>query len=109
MSGGSQPAIAGMSSRITTATPATGAPIVLMRGEIDAGCAEELRRILRHLGRQHRSVVLDATDATCIDGAVLIVVVAASQRLPGGVWVRGAAGAVRRVFVLAGLEHMLLS
>lgn len=83
MSGANEPALAGASSRFVTAA-AEAAPIVVLRGDIDGGCAEELCRTFRRLGQHHRSAILDVTQVTSIDGAILVVVVTASERLSGG-------------------------
>lgn len=106
---GNGPADSGAAPRISTAEPAGAAMQVFLRGEIDAACAEELRTLFRDALDQHRSAVVDVRDATFMDGAVLIVLVTANARFPGGLWIRGATGLVRRVFVVAGLDHLLIS
>jgi anti-anti-sigma factor len=106
---GSGPSDAGPAPRISTAEPAGAAMQVFLRGEIDASCVEELRELFRHAVDGHRSAVVDVRDATFMDGAVLIVLVTANARFPGGLWIRGAAGLVRRLFVVAGLDHLLIS
>lgn len=108
MPGSHEPTLVGMPSRIITTQPPKGAVRVVLRGEIDIDSAGELRHILRELARSHRSVVIDASAATLIDSTILLVVVAASKRLPGGVWVKGATGGVRRLFVIGGLQHLLI-
>lgn len=105
----SGPPDSGAAPRITTAEPAGAAMQVFLRGEIDASCAEELRELFRRSLAAHRSAVVDVRDATFMDGAVLIVLVTANARFPGGLWIRGATGLVRRVFLVAGLDHLLIS
>ena len=105
----SGPPDSGAAHRISTAEPAGAAMQVFLRGEIDASCAEELRGLFRDALSHHRSAVVDVRDASFMDGAVLIVLVTANARFPGGLWIRGATGLVRRVFVVAGLDHLLIS
>lgn len=99
----------GAAPRISTEEPAGAAMQVFLRGEIDASCAEELRTLFRGALCRHRTAVVDVRDATFMDGAVLIVLVTAHARFPGGLWIRGATGLVRRVFGVAGLDHLLIS
>lgn len=82
--------------------------VVSLRGEVDVGDTERLRELLLLAYAGGQGVVVDVSDATFVDGAVLAVLVRANARCQDAIRVRGACGAVSRMFSVADLEHLLV-
>ena len=90
---------------------ATHTAIVVLDGEVDLACADELRKALdeqRAAGRRH--VRVDASAVTFLDATVLNVLFDAHTEFlaHGGTLVLTAAGPpVLRLLTLTGLDHVL--
>lgn len=88
-----------------------GATIVVMRGEHDLSTADELRERLDDVRGQRRPFVVDLTEVTFVDSAVLGVLIAAHDNaVADGVRVGFAVGsgrAVRKIVDLTGLDAVL--
>lgn len=83
--------------------------LVTLRGELDFGDTERLRELLLLGYAAGQGVLVDVSDATFVDGAILAVLVHANARCQDGLRVRGATGAVARMFGVAELDHLLVA
>jgi anti-sigma B factor antagonist len=87
--------------------------VVAIRGEHDLANADALRRQLEELRAQKRPFVVDLTEATFIDSAVLGVLIgehdrAAADGLRAGfVVAQGSGHSVRKIIDLAGVRSVL--
>lgn len=116
---GSRPAVANYAGvSVTTGGSIEVAPdgdvaVVAIRGEHDLANADALRRELEGLRKQGRPFVVDLTDATFIDSAVLGVLIgehdrAAERGLRAGfVVAEGSGHSVRKIIDLAGVRSVL--
>jgi anti-sigma B factor antagonist len=88
-----------------------GATVVVMRGEHDLSTADELRGRLDEVRAQGQPFVVDLTEVTFVDSAVLGVLIAAHDHAVGdGTRVGFAVGsgrAVRKIVDLTGLDAVL--
>ena len=88
-----------------------GATIVVMRGEHDLSTADALRERLDEARSQRRPFVVDLTEVTFVDSAVLGVLIAAHDHaVADGTRVGFAVGsgrAVRKIIDLTGLDAVL--
>jgi anti-sigma B factor antagonist len=85
--------------------------IVILRGEHDLSTAETLRSQLDAVREQRRPFVVDLSEATFIDSAVLGVLIAAHDEASSDgtamAFAVGSAPTVRKIIDLTGLEAVL--
>jgi anti-sigma B factor antagonist len=88
-----------------------GAVVVVARGELDLGSADDLRAVLRGPEAQANTVVLDLRGVTFIDSSGLSVIVGHNRRAEADGFrfaiAVGGARTVERVFDLSGLRDAL--
>lgn len=83
------------------------ATIVRLRGEFDLMNADRLREVLLFAYTANPAVLVDVTEATFIDAAILSVLAVANARCHDQLRIRGATGGVARLFQVADMEHLL--
>ena len=82
----------------------------MVYGELDIATAPELVEILARLRHHHHPVVVDLAEVTFMDSTGLTMLMDAHREAEESAWtfsVRRASPAVRRVFVLAGVNGVL--
>jgi anti-sigma B factor antagonist len=96
--------------KITEVADLRGDRLLVLQGELDIATAPELSAMLTRLRARNRSVVLDLTDVTFMDSTGLTLLMDAWIEAERDGWafsIRAASSAVRRVFVLAGVERLI--